>query len=160
MEQIMKTVSKRYSPKWDGFTYSLVIGVFLLTCGLIIAIPGWITLLCCLPIFFIVVLAMSSYWYEISGNELIVHDFMKVMSFPIDKITVISPTKSCLAAPAPSLFHRIEIKFSDRSILRRAMPMVAGNGLIISPSDRNGFIRHLQSINPRIEYRDQPCKNK
>ena len=56
-------------------------------------------------------------------------------SFPIDRITKISKTNSCLSAPALSM-DRIEIRFADKKTL------------VLSPKQRQAFIDHLRSLNP------------
>lgn len=61
------------------------------------------------------------------------------------KIGVIEPTKSLLSAPATSLTRRIAISFTDRTVLKSAMP------IIISPADTERFINTLVSINPEIK---------
>ena len=58
-------------------------------------------------------------------------------SFPIDRITKISKTNSCLSAPALSM-DRIEIRFADKKTL------------VLSPKQRQAFIDHLRSLNPDI----------
>ena len=58
-------------------------------------------------------------------------------SFPIDRITKISKTNSCLSAPALSM-DRIEIRFADKKTL------------VLSPNQRQAFIDHLRSLNPDI----------
>lgn len=146
----MKQRIYRYDSIWDGFTYSLVIGIIVFVIVLNIVIPGWITLLCSLPIVLIVIIGITGCWYEICGDQLIVHDFVKVKSFPIDKIVSIAPTKSWLSAPAPSLFHRIEIKFTNKDVLKNSL-MMPGNCLIISPAHREDFYKQLLEINPNIK---------
>ena len=58
-------------------------------------------------------------------------------SFPIDRITKISKTNSCLSAPDLSM-DRIEIRFADKKTL------------VLSPKQRQAFIDHLRSLNPDI----------
>lgn len=77
----MKQRIYRYDSIWDGFTYSLVIGIIVFVIVLNIVIPGWITLLCSLPIVLIVIIGITGCWYEICGDQLIVHDFVKVKKF-------------------------------------------------------------------------------
>ena len=147
----MKQRVYRYDSVWDGFTYSLVLGVIAFAIILNIVIPGWITFLCVIPVVLIVIIGITGCWYEICGDRLIVHDFVRVKSFPIDKIASIEPTKSWLSAPAPSLFHRIEIKFTSRDVLEDSMLMMPGNSLIISPAHIENFYRQLLDINPNIK---------
>ncbi len=65
---------------------------------------------------------------------------LSTTNYDINQIRKIKDTNSILAAPAASL-DRIEIYFIQQKI-----------PLIISPKDKNGFIRNLQSINPNIVY--------
>lgn len=85
----------------------------------------------------------TSVKYCISGNKLGVRSFYRWTWYPIDKISEVRHTHSVLSAPALS-FDRLAIKFSDKSILKSAMP------LEISPQNPATFLEKLISINPTI----------
>lgn len=87
--------------------------------------------------------------YKICGERLGIRNFYRWTWFPIDKISEIKSTKSFLSAPALS-FDRLAIRFSDKSILKSAMP------LEISPKDAEAFIAHLMAVNPGIKTSDKP----
>ncbi|MDE6311661.1 MAG: PH domain-containing protein [Muribaculaceae bacterium] len=96
---------------------------------------GSMTALCAIGIF--------GCWYEIRGNQLIVYQFFKPHTFPIDKIKEVKKTIGYLATAGMSS-RRVSIKFVDRSVMKSSMP------LEISPADRDGFISALKHINPEI----------
>lgn len=93
---------------------------------------------------FLCVLLMVGCWYEIDGNKLIVYQFFRPNTFPIDKIAELKKTKGYLATAGMSC-KRVSIKFTDRSVMKSFMP------LEISPKDRDGFIAQLKEINPAIK---------
>ncbi|MBF1507414.1 MAG: PH domain-containing protein, partial [Prevotella pallens] len=79
--------------------------------------------------------------YTIHNNILSVkYSMLSTTNYDINQIRKIKDTNSILAAPAASL-DRIAIYF-----IQQKTP------LIISPKDKNGFIKNLQSINPNIVY--------
>ncbi len=86
--------------------------------------------------------------YRIDGNMLGVRSFFRWKWYPIEKISEIKPHRSVLAAPALS-FRRLAIRFSDKSILKSAMP------LEISPKDEKRFLREIKAINPDIKIRPE-----
>jgi len=138
-----------YYSAWD-WIISWIILVLVVVC---VGATIWIDLLVglTLAVFVIIValLAFCSTYYEICGNELIVHSSFRVYTIPINEIKEIRPTKSWLAAPAASLTKRLEIIFKDRRILKKSNPFII-LPLIISPSRQNEFIRQLQTVNPDI----------
>ena len=81
--------------------------------------------------------------YEISGDKLIVYQFFRAHTFPINKIKEVKKTTGYLATAGASR-KRVSIKFTDRSVMKSSMP------LEISPKDRDGFIAQLKQINPAI----------
>lgn len=144
----MKTIY--YNSKIDWWFQFLLLIVVCLNCflGCILEgtwIPGPIEI--CLFIFIVILFGylISTTKYAIRGNELGIRDLtLKWKWLPIDKIESIKPTRSILASSALS-FDRISIKFSDRKILKSSMP------LEISPKDKEGFLKALKSINPKIK---------
>lgn len=81
--------------------------------------------------------------YAIKGNMLGVRNLHHWTWIPIDKITEVKKTRGIIATAAMSL-DRVSIRFSDRKVLKSAMPIE------ISPKDRDGFIADLKKINPEI----------
>ena len=115
--------------------------------GLLIAIIA-IVLLSYLPLLFefswialallVVTAAFIATSYTIDNGTLHIKcGIFLSSSFPIDRITKISKTNSCLSAPALSM-DRIEIRFADKKTL------------VLSPKQRQAFIDHLRSLNPDI----------
>lgn len=146
LQKMKQTKRMKYCSRWDSFTWGIII--FTITC-------------CLLPLFFddgvwpviiaaffatIEIAAFKSIYYCIEGDKLIVHQLFMSKEYPISKITEIIDTPSVLSAPATSLFHRIAVYFSD-------VKTICGNTpLVISPADKDSFIKQLQSINPTIKH--------
>ncbi|MCI9284623.1 MAG: PH domain-containing protein [Muribaculaceae bacterium] len=90
------------------------------------------------------ILMFASVKYQICDDRLgIRNPLYKWEWFPIEKISEIRKTSGILSAQALST-KRVSIKFSEKKILKSAMP------LEISPKDRDGFIARLKEINPSI----------
>lgn len=138
----------RYNSLWDASTWILIVFTaaaclwpllleddrdwrifFIVFTGVVIA-------------FFIVL--FKGIYYRIDGNNLVIYQYFVPTAFPIDKIESVLPTKSILIAPAASITNRLAIKFTDREVMKSAMP------LIISPVRQREFISQLVSINPDI----------
>ena len=96
---------------------------------------GSMTALCAIGVF--------GCWYEIQDRQLIVYQFFRPHTFPINKIKEVKKTIGYLATAGMSS-RRVSIKFVDRSVMKSSMP------LEISPADRDGFIKALKLINPGI----------
>lgn len=134
-----------YKSLWDWSTWLILI-VVEVSVGWIFFVDDafWTALIIFVATNLFVVLTLLGIYYKIAGNELWVYGFFRPSKFPIDKISEVKSTKSVLSAPATSLTHRLAIKFSDRKVLKSAMP------LIISPERQQEFIAQLLSINPNI----------
>lgn len=134
-----------YKSLWDWSTWLILI-VVEVSVGWIFFVDDafWTALIIFVATNLLVVLTLLGIYYKIAGNELWVYGFFRPSKFPIDKISEVKSTKSVLSAPATSLTHRLAIKFSDRKVLKSAMP------LIISPERQQEFIAQLLSINPNI----------
>lgn len=90
------------------------------------------------------IVMFASVKYQICDGRLGIRNcFYKWEWLPIDKISEVKKSSGILSAPALST-RRVSIKFSDRSILKSAMP------LEVSPVDRDAFMAHLMKINPDI----------
>ena len=102
---------------------------------------SWIVVTIVALILFFALFSLFDIRYTIHNNILSVKcGMLSTTNYDINQIRKIKDTNSILAAPAASL-DRIEIYFIQQKI-----------PLIISPKDKNGFIRNLQSINPNIVY--------
>lgn len=102
---------------------------------------SWILVTIVALILFFALFSLFDIRYTIHNNILSVKCGMSsTTNYDINQIRKIKDTNSILAAPAASL-DRIAIYF-----IQQKTP------LIISPKDKNSFIRNLQSINPDIVY--------
>ena len=102
---------------------------------------SWIVVTIVALILFFALFSLFDIRYTIHNNILSVKcGMLLTTNYDINQIRKIKDTNSILAAPAASL-DRIEIYF-----IQQKTP------LIISPKDKNDFIRNLQSINPNIVY--------
>jgi len=100
----------------------------------------WSVLYILIPVYTFIIYMFADTWYDISNGMLKVKSgFIYNKSIDIKTITKVAPTSNPISAPATSL-DRIEVFFGT-----------AGR-VIISPKDKAGFIRHLQEVNPEIEY--------
>lgn len=131
----------------DGSTWA-VIAVAVICCVWPLALDASLLmamiLLACLAV---CIIPFFSIRYEIDGGELVVYALWRPSRYPISKIREIAPTKSILSAPATSLTKRLAITFTDRTVMKSAMP------LVISPADSERFIKTLLTINPAIQVR-------
>jgi hypothetical protein len=99
---------------------------------------NWAALLILLPtIAFIVHLYLTTY-YIIKDDILIVKSGLLKKEIPVKSIRKVIPTKNPLSAPALS-FDRLEI-FYNRF-----------DSVLISPEEKQQFIKVLKNINPAIE---------
>lgn len=141
-----KIIDNKFKSRWDLSTW-LLLGVTAACC----LVPcfadedGVWPLVICLTILAFVVLVFAGIYYRIDGNNLLVYTFFRPRAYPIDKIKAIEPTNSLLSAPATSLTNRLAITFTDRSVLKSAIP------LIVSPADADRFIASLLAVNPDIK---------
>jgi hypothetical protein len=86
---------------------------------------------------FIVYLFRTTY-YLIEGTSLIVKSgFMVSTTIPIDKVYKIVETNNPLSSPATSL-DRLAIYYNER------------DWIMISPTDKEGFILHMTAIHDKI----------
>jgi Bacterial PH domain len=81
---------------------------------------------------------MTSTYYVIDHQQLkIKSGFLVNLTIHIDHIHEIKETKNPLAAPALSL-DRLAIYYNKADVV------------LVSPKDKNGFIKHLSEISPQI----------
>ena len=76
--------------------------------------------------------------YVIDGDELIIYGGIYKKKIAINQITSLRPTKNPLSAPAMSL-DRIEITYNHMQIA------------LVSPKDKEIFIKKLIEVNPSIQ---------
>ncbi len=87
---------------------------------------------------FILYLFFRTYYTLKDSTLHIKFGFFSYPPIEISQIKEVSKTKSILSSPAPSL-DRIEIKYGKF------------DKIIISPKDKQGFIKNLIQINPKIK---------
>ena len=87
---------------------------------------------------FLVIWILYGTRYVLAGNEMVAlcGPFRAVV--PLAEIEEVRPSRSPLAAPAPSL-DRLEIRHSGRRL-----------GLLVSPADKEGFLADLKLRCPRL----------
>ena len=134
-----------YRSQWDWSTW-LILVVSAVAC-LVPAFFGAVVEGVVITVAFLglIVAGCLGTYYVVAGDNLVVYTLFIPKTYPIAKISQIKPTKSILSAPATSLTHRIAISFTDRKVMKSAMP------LIISPVRQPEFLAQLSSINPAIK---------
>ncbi len=102
---------------------------------------SWIVVTIVALILFFALFSLFNIRYTIHDNILSVKcSIFSTTNYDINQIRIIKDSNSILASPASSL-DRIAVYFTKQR-----------TPLIISPKDKTGFIRNLQSINPNIIY--------
>jgi hypothetical protein len=136
----------RYNSRWDGSTL-LILLLIVVVCIWLVFLDDWLLPVILMAAFLLIVITgLLGIYYRIDGNNLVVYQFFRPTAYPIDKISEIKPTNSILSSPATSLTHRLAVSFSDRKVLKSAMP------LVISPVRQREFIDQLLAINPDISH--------
>jgi hypothetical protein len=79
--------------------------------------------------------------YELTPSDLIVRAGPFRTTLPLDTIVEVFPTNNPLSAPAPSL-DRLQIDYRQET--------GAKSFALISPKDKEGFVRDLASAAPRL----------
>lgn len=140
-----------FRPRVDWWVWAVV--CFALTAIVVIGMvfPWWLTVLYGVAIMSGLALGMVGIWYAIEDKNIVVYQFFRPHPYPIAKIKEIRYNYSVLAAPALS-FHRLSIKFTDRSVLKSSMP------LDIAPKDMDGFVKRVLEINPDIVVKPRASK--
>ncbi|MDF1811753.1 MAG: PH domain-containing protein [Verrucomicrobiales bacterium] len=72
-------------------------------------------------------------YYAIEESDILIRSGIIRYRVPIDGVQSVTPTSNPLSAPAPSL-KRVEIRMKD------------GKFHLVSPSDREGFIKELNHL--------------
>ena len=104
-----------------------------------------LTVIVCIAIF-ITFIFLTTY-YQIDGRILKIRcGLFSTLNIDIDTIRRMSETNNPISSPAFSL-DRLEIKYQkDRKI----------DTVMISPKDKDGFIKMITQLNPTIELRLKP----
>lgn len=98
----------------------------------------WTGLLINLLVIGFIIHLLSNTYYLIRERTLIVRSSLFYnLHIPIDQIVEIRPTNNPLAAPAASL-DRLEVRYGRH------------DSILVSPRDKEDFVRTLRAINPRI----------
>jgi hypothetical protein len=85
--------------------------------------------------------ALYNIRYEISPSDLVVHCGPFRTTLPLDTIVEVFPTRNPISAAAPSI-DRLQINSRKTNGAMRLT--------LISPKDREGFVRDLASAAPRL----------
>ncbi len=97
---------------------------------------------------FIAIVFYSFAVYQITPEALVIRSRtygLKFASIPLRSIRSVRPTRNPLSAPAWSL-DRLQIDYTDEAGKRRFT--------LISPKDREGFMRDLAAVAPHLEWRE------
>ena len=135
----MKTVY----PTKVSITLILIISIIMGCILISLAVSSkWIPFFIDLLLYVSVVYLMVSIKYEINESQLIIHQAMGKMVIDINTIKSIEPTHTILSAPASSL-DRLRISYNKY------------DEVVISPRQKEAFIRQLQTLNPQIVFKDR-----
>ncbi len=119
----------------------LILSMGLLIPGMVFISKGaWPGLLILLLVAIFIAYLMRQTKYTITDTTLVVRSgFLVHIKIPISDIVTVSKTDSILSAPANSITDRIEIKYQGKK------------SVIISPKERDAFLKQLLKINPNIQ---------
>lgn len=128
-------------PSRIGWGLIIPIYVLLIGIGIVMSIDTfWLGIFFTLPVLVFVTHTFFTTKYSIQHNILGIKSGLLVnKNIPIKSITKIEDTTSILSSPAASIAGRIEIRYNKYDIV------------IVSPKDKQGFVSHLQQINPEIQ---------
>ena len=107
----------------------------------------WSGLIIVLSVAFFIIFIFLTTYYQIDGRTLKIRcGLFSTLKIDIDTIRRMSETNNRISSPAFSL-DRLEIKYQkDRKI----------DTVMISPKDKDGFIKMITQLNPTIELRLKP----
>ncbi len=128
-------------PSRIGWSLIIPVYVLMIGVGVVISIDTfWLGICFTLPVLAFVTHTFFTTKYSIQHNILGIKSGLLVnKNIPIKSITKIEDTTSILSSPAASIAGRIEIRYNKYDIV------------IVSPKDKQGFVSHLQQINPEIQ---------
>lgn len=134
-------VTRRFPSRIDAWLIGLVFGSLLLgAVGVGVALvldPGMTTTELAIAIVAVLAVGVGMFWmirtthYTVDGDTLRVRGGPWRLNIPIASITSVKPSRSLLSSPAWSL-DRLEIRHGS------------GKSVLISPDDREGFLRALR----------------
>ncbi|MCR5077355.1 MAG: PH domain-containing protein [Prevotella sp.] len=132
-------MGERFYSKVDTWLIALLATVMAGIGGIMGIEAGWESLLIIIPLCLVLLASIFPCHYTVVGKELYIKDgAFHHLIIPVSKIIHLSLTTDPLSAPALSL-KRIEIRMND------------GRRVLVSPKDREAFIRLLVRLNPNIE---------
>lgn len=128
-------------PSRIGWSLIIPVYVMMIGVGVVMSIDiFWLGICFIVPVLALVTHTFFTTKYSIEGNILgIKSGFLVNKNIPIASITKIEDTTSILSSPAASIAGRIEIRYNKHDLI------------IVSPKDKQGFVSHLQQINPEIQ---------
>lgn len=135
---------KTYRSKIDLWLFILIFGLLggILIEGIVLR--DWLVLAIILPVMVFIALLMYSIRYIIDGDVLEIRTgILGKTRIPISGIKSVEKTHNPLSAPAMSL-KRLEILYGKYDFA------------LISPTDRDAFIKDLLEINPDILIKGKP----
>lgn len=107
----------------------------------------WLSLIVLVPLWIFIIHLFFTTYYSIEDKYLTVKSgFLINCKIEISQIRKITETRSIISAPALSL-DRIEIFYNKF------------DSIILSPKDKDGFIAHLQQLNPGLEVHKNKTAN-
>jgi len=125
---------------WETTVFCLIILIPYFVVSLNNNFDVWATIIIMGMLAGIMVYCYVSTTYTVEGNVLLIKStFFYKKRVDIAGIRKITATSNLMSAPAPSI-DRIEIWFKGY------------DSIMISPKDKAAFVKHLQQINPAIEY--------
>ncbi|MCY1530906.1 Bacterial PH domain protein [compost metagenome] len=107
----------------------------------------WLSLIVLVPLWIFIIHLFFTTYYSIEDKYLKVKSgFLINCKIEISRIRKITETRSIISAPALSL-DRIELFYNKF------------DSIILSPKDKDGFIAHLQQLNPVLEVQKNKTAN-
>lgn len=123
-----------------GLELILPIGIFLISLGLFMAFEkAWAGVIIIFAVTAFIAWQFKTTLYTIEGNTLYIQSgFLYNSSVSINSISKITETNNLFSSPAASL-DRLALTYNQF------------DAVMISPKDKQEFIKHLLQINPAIE---------
>lgn len=134
-------INKRYKSKYDWWLVAILVMSVAIIIWAVFYGFSWVLIICMIPSFAALWLVADCFfnaYYEIDGSILRIK-FGALINTKIDIMTIksILPRKTMLSSPAWSM-DRLEIKYGKYG------------SIVISPSDKIGFLQDCLNLNPSI----------